>query len=104
MASSNTNPGTITDKVQQLTIRSEKAREQSIRLKQQLESAERDLKEAEKEAEEKFGTADLDELRKVYKEMRDRNASALADFESSLVSAEKLIQETQGQLAALENK
>lgn len=58
------------------------------RLEVELQAARRQLAEAQQEAEQEFGTSDLDKLRALFRDREERNNKAVEAFLDALTEAE----------------
>lgn len=82
----------LATKLASLKEREQKSNNQETRIKTQQESLEAQLLEARKEAEAKFGTSDLTQLREKFRKARDADTQALDEYEQSLILREEIIQ------------
>lgn len=82
----------LATKLASLKEREQKSNNQETRIKTQQESLEAQLLEARKEAEAKFGTSDLTQLREKFRKARDADTQALNEYEQSLILREEIIQ------------
>ena len=85
---------------QELTARLEKGRTQLRDLESRRARADADLDNAKREenrlrqqAEQEFGTSDLDQLRAKYREMEQANEVAVQEFEQQLAEISTKLQE-----------
>jgi len=69
--------------------------ERRTRIQVQLESAKTQLKEAQVEAELDYGTANLADLRELYKQREEQNNAAVDAFIQSLTELELTLKQTE---------
>lgn len=74
--------------------------ERKNRLQVELETAARQFAEAQAEAQREFGTGDLDELRALYATSERENEERVAKFTADLDAIEKVLADTEAQLAS----
>lgn len=72
--------------------------ERRTRVAVRIEAERQALKAAQEEAVALYGTADLDELRRQFKERQDQNERAVVDFIMNLDNAEKALADIERQI------
>lgn len=82
----------LATKLANLKEREQKSNNQETRIRTQQESLQAQLVEAQKEAEAKFGTSDLTQLRDKFRKSREADTQALEEYEQSLMLREEIIQ------------
>lgn len=75
-----------------LKEREQKSNLQETKIRTQQESIQAQLNEALREAEEKFGTKNVAELREKYSKARDADNLSLQEYEAGLTTREEIIQ------------
>lgn len=76
-------------KFKELQNKSKTVTEQAIRINAQLEAAQNNFKKLQENAIKKYGTSDIQELRKILKEKEDENEKTLSSFEEELKKIEE---------------
>lgn len=77
------------DTLKALQTRHQALQNASIRHQAELEGATAELKAAEAEAKEMFGTSDINELRALYETTQTENQSKLAEFSEKIDGIER---------------
>ncbi len=85
------------DQLKALQVKHQALKDRKIRLQTEMETAQRELAAAQREAEEAFGTSDVDQLRNLYDETERENAAKIEAFGAQLADIEKMLNEGLGQ-------
>lgn len=84
---------TASDKLGALTLRERSLNERLIVHKANFTRAQQDLADLEAEAMKAFGTSDINDLRKIYKDINDANNASLHQFVGQLDELERKLNE-----------
>jgi uncharacterized protein (DUF342 family) len=89
--------------IEQLQDRYQRLNERKIRDKANLENAEKQLDALRKEAREKYGTDDLEQLRQKLETMKHENETKRAGYQAELDRIESELAAVDQQFSAAEN-
>lgn len=77
------------NRFKELQERNKKISESAIKLNAQIENAQENHKKLQSMAMTKFGTSDIEELKKLLLSQEQQNETELAEFEQQITSLEK---------------
>lgn len=101
---SNAPENKIVEKIKSVNERAQAANTRIIQLNTQKEQVSRELSKATENALQKFGTSDIDELRKIYRQRAEMQSKEVLDFEKNVSDVEKIIFEINSSLQSLESQ
>ena len=92
----------IEQELEKLTNHYDKAKEQSIRINAEIESAEKKLAQLKEEAIAQYGTDDIEQLAKILDDWEKENAQEIARFNQEVENLKQEVAAKEHQLKALE--
>ena len=86
--------------LEQGKARHQKLAQRLTKVQVEVETATRQLRDAQEEAQREFGTSDLNSLRALYEQREADNARMVAEFVAQLDSLEQALSDVERQLAS----
>lgn len=93
----------INQQFKELQSKSQKITEGVIKVNTQIESSEENLKKIQEQAIAKFGTSDLDELKKLLASWESENINQLNEFEKNVLDLEQTYNDTVSLIKKVQN-
>lgn len=102
--SNNLTENQAVQKIQDLTNRANNLNKKIAGLSALKKQNEQELAQAEKRAIDEFGTSDLNELRKMYKDAVTEQTRAILQYEEKLNKSEAIVAQVESELETIDEK